>query len=136
MPGLEEQWAMADILIKKHEVREEWVATGETRHVPVATGETRHVPVAKRPKIGSPSSSGTAPNAEEDEVSSLSSGRDESPSPGWSVHVNDATAEAVATRLLCAKEAEERLAALCADEAEKRLKALSDSDGETQKRMQ
>ena len=103
LPGLEEQWAMADILIKKHEVREEWVATGETRHVPVATGETRHVPVAKRPKIGSPSSSsGTAPKAEEDDLSDDPS---PSPSPLWSVHVSDATAEAVAARL-CAAEAD------------------------------
>ena len=91
MPGLEVQWALADILIKKHEVREEWVATGETRHVPVA----------KRPKIGSPSSSsGTAPKAEEDDLSD-----DPSPSPLWSVHVSDATAEAVAARL-CAAEAD------------------------------
>ena len=93
LPGLEEQWAMADILIKKHEVREEWVATGETRHVPVA----------KRPKIGSPSSSsGTAPKAEEDDLSDDPS---PSPSPLWSVHVSDATAEAVAARL-CAAEAD------------------------------
>ena len=93
MPGLEEQWAMADILIKKHEVTEEWVATGETRHVPVA----------KRPKIGSPSSSsGTAPKAEEDDLSDDPS---PSPSPLWSVHVSDATAEAVAARL-CAAEAD------------------------------